>query len=54
MNEATRRIVRERAGLRCEYCQLAEADSLVARLQIERIITCKHGGGDSLDNFGWR
>ncbi|MCA9238075.1 MAG: HNH endonuclease [Planctomycetales bacterium] len=51
MNEAVREHVRQRAGLRCEYCQLAEEYSPVARLQIEHIRPRKHGGDDSLENL---
>lgn len=51
MDQATRDIVRNRAELRCEYCQLSEANSPVARLQIEHIRAKKHGGSDELSNL---
>lgn len=35
MDLRTRELVRERAGHRCEYCRLTEAQSPVAKLQIE-------------------
>ncbi|HAV64065.1 MAG TPA: HNH endonuclease [Verrucomicrobiales bacterium] len=46
-----RRLVRERAGLRCEYCQLSEKHSPVARLQVEHIVPRKHGGVDAEGNL---
>lgn len=47
----TRRLVRDRAENACEYCQLRQAQSPLASLQIEHIISRKHGGDDSLDNL---
>ena len=51
MNEATKVLVRERAGNRCEYCQLNQDDSPLAVLHIEHIIPKKHGGTDDTDNL---
>jgi hypothetical protein len=51
MNEATRARVRERAGDRCEYCQLHQDESPLAALHVEHIIAKIHGGGDNLDNL---
>lgn len=51
MNQWTRQQVRQRAGYRCEYCQLSEAQSPVARLQIEHILPRKHGGSDEVENL---
>jgi len=51
MDEQTRQHVRQRAGHCCEYCQLTEAQSPVAKLQIEHILPRKHGGGDDLANL---
>lgn len=51
MNEKTKSAVRERAGNRCEYCQLHQDDSPLAPLHIEHVIPRKHGGSDSLDNL---
>lgn len=47
----TRRLVRVRAGARCEYCQLPEKFSPVARLQVEHITPRKHGGIDDASNL---
>jgi hypothetical protein len=51
MNETTRAVVRRRAGNRCEYCQLRQADSLLATLHVEHIIPRKHGGTDDESNL---
>jgi hypothetical protein len=51
METSTRTLVRERAGNRCEYCQLHQDDSPLAALHIEHIIPKKHGGSDDIDNL---
>lgn len=51
MDEATRTLVRQRAGDRCEYCRLSQEHSPLARLQIEHVIPKKHGGGDEPENL---
>ena len=51
MVEATKAIVRDRADDRCEYCQLHQDDSPLARLHIEHVIPKKHGGSDQLENL---
>lgn len=51
MDRATRDFVRRRAGLRCEYCQLSELFSPLAKLQIEHVRPIKHGGTDDLENL---
>ena len=51
MNAATRVLVRERAGHRCEYCQLHQDDSPIAVLHVEHVIPKIHGGTDALDNL---
>ena len=47
----SRRLVRERAADRCEYCQRQQSDSLLMPLQIEHVLPQKHGGGDDIDNL---
>jgi 5-methylcytosine-specific restriction endonuclease McrA len=47
----TRQLVRDRAGNCCEYCRLPQEFSPVAQLQIEHIISRKHGGGDDDHNL---
>ena len=51
MDSLTRHHVRERAGHRCEYCQLPEVQSPVAKLQIEHVRPRKHGGNDDPVNL---
>jgi hypothetical protein len=51
METATRNLVRQRAGFCCEYCQLAEANSPVARPQVEHVRPKKHGGSDHIENL---
>ena len=51
MDSHTRTRVRERAGNRCEYCQLHQDDSPLAVLHVEHIIPKAHGGSDDLGNL---
>ena len=51
MDAATRRLVRARAGNRCEYCGLPQDESPLAALQIEHVIPKKHGGTDAPHNL---
>lgn len=51
MDAGTRQKVRDRAGDRCEYCQLEQKHSPIAALQIDHIVPRKHGGSDDLDNL---
>lgn len=51
MDSATRALVEERAGRRCEYCKLHASDSPLARLHIEHIRPRKHGGSSELSNL---
>ena len=43
MPEALRRMTRERAGERCEYCRLPQIVSVLS-FHIEHIIPRQHGG----------
>ena len=51
MSPAVRARVRERAGNRCEYCQLRQEDSPLAALHIEHIVPRIHGGADDHYNL---
>ena len=51
MDAKTRHDVRERAGQRCEYCQLHQDQSPLVPLQIEHVVPKKHGGTDTEDNL---
>jgi hypothetical protein len=46
----TRRLVRERAGDRCEYCHVPEADTFMPH-EIDHIYAEKHGGRSTIDNL---
>lgn len=48
---ATRRHVRERAGDRCEYCHIRQADEPFITYQIEHVIPKQHGGTDDAGNL---
>ena len=52
MDVASRRLVRQRAGGRCEYCQIHEDDEPYA-FHLEHIIPTKHGGEDDPSNLAW-
>lgn len=45
-----RKRVRQRAGLRCEYCLLAEADAFFPH-EPDHIIAIKHGGDTTEENL---
>lgn len=45
-----RRLVRERAGLICEYCLIHEEDTFLG-CQIDHILPEKHGGKTNLENL---
>jgi 5-methylcytosine-specific restriction endonuclease McrA len=51
IDAATKNLVRQRAGNRCEYCGLHQDQSPLASLQIEHINPKKHGGTDDPDNL---
>ena len=50
MNESLRQFVRDRAVLRCEYCQLHQAFHDLP-FQVEHIIAKKHQGDDDAENL---
>ncbi|MDB5308980.1 MAG: endonuclease [Gemmataceae bacterium] len=51
MGEATKLLVRARAGNRCEYCHSHQDDEPFFRFQVEHIIAKQHGGGDEDTNL---
>jgi hypothetical protein len=51
MDDALRAFVGERAGGRCEYCQLHQDEYEYQALPIEQIIAKQHGGAADLDNL---
>ena len=50
ISERLREEVGNRAKHRCEYCLISEADSGF-RLQIDHVVSRKHGGTTSVDNL---
>ena len=51
MNPTIRARVRDRAGHRCEYCQLHQDDSPLAALHVGHIVPRVHGGPDHVENL---
>jgi hypothetical protein len=51
MGVQLRQLVRERAGHRCEYCQIHENELVDIAFHVEHIIASKHGGDDELENL---
>jgi len=51
MDAATRRLVRKRAGQRCEYCRLRQEHEPFFRFHIDHIVPRQHGGGDGPQNL---
>ena len=51
MDAAVRRLVRQRARNRCEYCLRREFDAPLIKLQLEHVIPTKHGGTDDFENL---
>jgi 5-methylcytosine-specific restriction endonuclease McrA len=47
---ATRRLVRERARGRCEYCRLPQS-AVDAAFHVEHIVPRQHHGPDDADNL---
>jgi len=52
IDEASRRLVIERAGRRCEYC-LVHEHSAGFQHQIDHIISRKHGGSSGIGNLAY-
>ncbi len=50
MDAATRELVRQRAGNRCEYCLLRQEQSGLSH-HIEHIVAKQHGGSDDPGNL---
>ncbi len=50
MDVATRELVRQRAGNRCEYCLLRQEQSGLSH-HVEHIVAKQHGGSDDLANL---
>ena len=50
MDARLRQFIRDRAGNRCEYCQLPQA-AIKAVLQVEHVVARQHQGGTIEDNL---
>jgi hypothetical protein len=53
VDEATKVLVRSRAGDRCEYCHSRQADEPFFLFQIEHVTPKQHGGDDDPGNLAW-
>ena len=51
MDATVRTLVRERAGDRCEYCQLKQEHLPFSTFHVEHIIARQHGGDDDPSNL---
>lgn len=51
MRGVVRRLVRERAGHRCEYCRTRQQDEPFVTYQVEHIVPRQHGGQDDEGNL---
>jgi hypothetical protein len=52
IDDASRRLVIERAGRRCEYC-LVHEDSAGFPHQVDHIVSRKHGGPSRIENLAY-
>ncbi len=53
MSRALRKLVRERAGGICEYCQLPDVVVQTSLFHVEHVEPKKHGGLNETDNYAW-
>jgi 5-methylcytosine-specific restriction endonuclease McrA len=51
MDTATREIIRQRAGYRCEYCRLPETSAPFFAFHVEHVRAKQHRGGDEAENL---
>ena len=51
MDAALRELVRRRAGQRCEYCRLPQAQAPIVRFHVEHVVPRQHGGSDESSNL---
>ena len=50
---ARRKLVRDRAGNRCEYCRISQDDVRRFPFHVEHIVPRKHKGSSKLSNLCW-
>ena len=53
VSAADRRLVRERARGRCEYCRMAESWEPYFSYHVEHIVAVQHGGKDDAGNLAF-
>jgi hypothetical protein len=53
VSSVNRRLVKERAGMRCEYCRIAEAWEPFFPFHVEHIRARQHKGTDTPDNLAF-
>ena len=53
MDALLRNLVRQRAGDRCEYCQLPQASLPFVSFHVDHVVPRQHGGQDELSNLAW-
>ena len=53
VSAADRKLVRQRAGGRCEYCRMAEAWEPYFSYHVEHIVAIQHGGNDAEPNLAF-
>jgi len=53
MSAALRKLVRQRAGGRCEYCHLPDLLPHLMRFHLEHVRARCHGGSDEPANLAW-
>lgn len=53
MSSRIRRLVRNRAGARCEYCRLHEDDLPLWPFHADHVIAGQHAGSDDPANLAW-
>ena len=53
MSDALRRLARDRAGGRCEYCQLPDSLPPLEPFHLEHIVARQHGGKTEAENLAW-
>ena len=51
IDAATRRLVRKRAGYRCEYCGMPQAQQSFPFFHVDHFIPQQHGGTDEPSNL---
>ncbi len=51
MDAALRKLVRQRAGNRCEYCRLPQESLPFVAFHVDHVVPRQHGGSDEFSNL---